>query len=130
MNTNEAIAARLKEAREKRGISQKTLAEMCGWVQSRIGNYESGARSIGADDALVLSKHLNLTPAELMFGEGSASSNWLTEKEKELIQLFKQLPESEQDRMIDLFHLRLREIDEYVEKYLKGRYKRAPDPTD
>ncbi len=25
--------------------------------------------------------------------------------------------------MIDLFQLRLKEIDDYVEKYLRGRYK-------
>ncbi|MDU3160479.1 MAG: transcriptional regulator, partial [Hafnia alvei] len=36
------------------------------------------------------------------------------------------LPESEQDRMTDTFQLRLKEIDEYVEKYLRGRLK----PTD
>ncbi|CAI2076631.1 Uncharacterised protein [Serratia marcescens] len=29
--------------------------------------------------------------------------------------------------MIDLFQLRLKEIDDYVEKYLRGRYKPAED---
>ncbi|CPR20657.1 hypothetical protein BN1221_04440 [Brenneria goodwinii] len=44
-----------------------------------------------------------------------------------MLDLFRQLPESEQDRMIDLFQVRLREIDEYVEKYLRGRFKQEDD---
>lgn len=126
MSTNEEIAARIKKARERRGISQKTLAEMCGWAQSRIGNYESGARGVGADDAKVLSKALDMPPAEIMFGEQSSSLDiLLSEKERKLIELFKQLPESDQDKMIDLFRIRLKEIDDYVEKYLRGRFSKA-----
>lgn len=124
MSVNEKIAMRLKKARERRGISQKTLAELCGWAQSRIGNYESGARSIGADDALTLSKELFLSPAELMFGEPDELPLTISEKEKELLQLFNQLPEPEQDRMIDIFQVRLEEIDEYVEKYLRSRCRK------
>jgi hypothetical protein len=29
--------------------------------------------------------------------------------------------------MIDLFQVRLKEIDDYVEKYLRGRFKSAED---
>ncbi|HCR3021408.1 TPA: helix-turn-helix domain-containing protein [Serratia marcescens] len=123
MNTNEKIAARLKLAREKRGISQKTLAEWCGWAQSRIGNYESGARNIGIDDAITLSRVLGLRPAELVFGDEDSPENWMNENQKKMLDLFNQLPEAEQERMIDLFQLRLKELDDYVEKYLRGRYK-------
>lgn len=125
MNTNEKIAARLKLAREKRGISQKTLAEWCGWAQSRIGNYESGSRNIGIDDAITLSRVLGLRPAELVFGDEDSPENWMNENQKKMLDLFNQLPEAEQERMIDLFQLRLKEIDDYVEKYLRGRYKPA-----
>ncbi|EMF7561041.1 MULTISPECIES: helix-turn-helix domain-containing protein [Serratia] len=123
MNTNEKIAARLKLAREKRGISQKTLAEWCGWAQSRIGNYESGSRNIGIDDAITLSRVLGLRPAELVFGDEDSPENWMNENQKKMLDLFNQLPEAEQERMIDLFQLRLKELDDYVEKYLRGRYK-------
>ena len=40
-----------------------------------------------------------------------------------MLNLFRQLPEAEQERMIDTFALRLKEIDDYVEKYLRGRFK-------
>lgn len=125
MNTNDQIAARLKRAREQKGISQKALAELCGWAQSRVGNYESGSRTIGIDDAISLAGALKIPPADLIFGP-EAAETWITPRHRRLIDLFDQLPESEQDRMIDLFQVRLKEIDEYVEKYLRGRYK----PTD
>ncbi|EJD4606495.1 helix-turn-helix domain-containing protein [Escherichia coli] len=125
MNINTAIAARLKQLREQKNMSQSKLAELCGWTQSRIGNYEAGRRNVGVDDAITISKALGISPAELMFGDDHAES-WLTPKHRKLITLFDQLPESEQDKMIDTFQLRLKEIDEYVEKYLRGRFK----PTD
>ncbi|WP_431731932.1 helix-turn-helix domain-containing protein [Atlantibacter hermannii] len=121
---NTSIAARLKLIREQKGISQARLADLCGWVQSRIGNYEAGRRSIGVDDAITISQALGISPAELMFGEDHTES-WLTPKHRKLLSLFDQLPETEQDRMIDTFQLRLKEIDEYVEKYLRGRFKEA-----
>lgn len=124
MNMNTSIAARLKLIREQKGISQARLADLCGWVQSRIGNYEAGRRSIGVDDAITISQALGISPAELMFGEDHTES-WLTPKHRKLLSLFDQLPETEQDRMIDTFQLRLKEIDEYVEKYLRGRFKES-----
>ncbi|HGK7507005.1 helix-turn-helix domain-containing protein [Kluyvera cryocrescens] len=122
MNINSSIAARLKQAREQKGLSQAKLAELCGWVQSRIGNYEAGRRSVGVDDAMTIAQALGINPAELIFGDDHAES-WLTPRHRKLIALFDQLPESEQDRMMDTFQLRLKEIDEYVEKYLRGRFK-------
>lgn len=126
MNINTSIAARLKMAREQKGLSQAKLAELCGWVQSRIGNYEAGRRSIGVDDAMTIAQALGINPAELIFGDDHAES-WLTPRHKKLLALFDQLPESEQDRMMDTFQLRLKEIDEYVEKYLRGRFKQADE---
>lgn len=126
MNTNVTIADRLKKAREEKGISQKKLADICGWAQSRIGNYESGSRNIGIDDAITIANALGISPVELVFGE-DVSETWLSPKHKKLLSLYDQLPESEQDRMYDLFQVRLKELDEYVEKYLRGRFKKADD---
>jgi hypothetical protein len=47
-----------------------------------------------------------------------------------MLGLFKQLPDAEQDRMIDLFQVRLKEIDDYVEKYLRGRFKPTDEESD
>ncbi|ATG16725.1 LexA family transcriptional repressor [Providencia alcalifaciens] len=69
---NEIIGERLKSIRESRGLSQAQLAKLCGYsAASRIGNYELGERKISADDALVISEALGVSPAELMFGTQS-----------------------------------------------------------
>ncbi|WP_265498101.1 LexA family protein [Providencia rustigianii] len=69
---NEIIGERLKSIRESRGLSQAQLAKLCGYsAASRIGNYELGERKISADDALLISEALGVSPAELMFGAQS-----------------------------------------------------------
>ncbi|WP_336192917.1 LexA family transcriptional regulator [Providencia stuartii] len=69
---NEIIGERLKSIRESKGLSQAQLAKLCGYsAASRIGNYELGERKISADDAIVISEVLGVSPAELMFGEQS-----------------------------------------------------------
>jgi len=125
---SETIGERLKYLRSKKNLSQAQLSKMCGWATaSRVGNYEAGVRNIGADDAVVLARVLGTTPSELLFGEPGDPSQWLDEKQTKLLELFRQLPETEQDRMIDLFQLRLKELDDYMEKYLRGRYKPADE---
>lgn len=119
----EEIGERIKALRTEKGRSQGQLAKLCGWSgASRVANYEYGNRNVGVDDALSLAKALGTTPVMILFGEQSDPSNWLTDKQKRVLSLFNQLPEAEQERMIDTFELRLKEIDEYVEKYLRGRY--------
>ncbi|MCR1832302.1 MAG: LexA family protein [Proteus vulgaris] len=69
---NEIIGERLKSIRESRGLSQAQLAKLCGYsAASRIGNYELGERKVSADDALIISEVLGVSPAELMFGAQS-----------------------------------------------------------
>ncbi|ENM6169362.1 helix-turn-helix domain-containing protein [Salmonella enterica] len=122
---NDEIAMRLKERRQKLGLSQGKLAEICGWTQSRIGNYEAGSRNVGVYDAVVLGEALGISPPELLFGEKDSSQAWLSDHHKKLLELFNQLPSSEQQRMIDLFEVRLKEIDDYVETYLRNRLKNS-----
>lgn len=70
MKRNEDIPARIKRIREEKGLSQKALAELCGWAsQSRIGNYEAGTRSVSVDDAEVIAKALGVATPELLFGD-------------------------------------------------------------
>ncbi|WP_313068404.1 helix-turn-helix domain-containing protein [Atlantibacter hermannii] len=127
----EQIGERIKTLRIQKGLNQAQAAKLCGWsTPSRLANYESGLRNVGADDAMVLARVLGTTPGELLFGERGEEDKWLTEKQREMLSLFKQLPETEQDKMIEVFQIRLKEIDEYVEKYLRGRFKPIDDQSE
>lgn len=67
MNKKQEVGLRLKQFREAQGISQKTLAEKCGWGASRIGNYEAGVRSINLDDAEIIAAVLKIKPYQILF---------------------------------------------------------------
>ncbi|WP_368913481.1 helix-turn-helix domain-containing protein [Mixta calida] len=69
----DTVGARIRHLREQRGWSQSTLARYCGWIsQSRIGNYETGARRVNVDDAVVIAAALGISPGELLFGTDSS----------------------------------------------------------
>ena len=74
---------RLRLARKSVGISQAHLAQMCGWgeAQTRIANYESGAREPTLSDIQLLAKHTGVPPEELAFG-----TTGLTGEQLELVQ--------------------------------------------
>lgn len=66
----ETLGQRIKRLRNAKGISQKALAEVCGWEsQSRIGNYESDTRTPSLADLLLLAPALGVTIADLAGGE-------------------------------------------------------------
>ena len=67
MNKKQEVGLRLKQFREDKGMSQRTLAEKCGWGASRIGNYEAGVRSINLDDAEIIASALKIQPYQLLF---------------------------------------------------------------
>jgi phage repressor protein C with HTH and peptisase S24 domain len=71
----ENLGSRIKRLRKKKGISQQTLAELCGWSsQSRIGNYESNIREPNLADLQLLAPALDVSITELMSGSGSDGS--------------------------------------------------------
>ena len=73
-NPAELYQTGLKHFREIKGISQKVLAELCGWGASRVGNYEAGVRSINLDDAETLAEHLGIAPYQILFDVNELSN--------------------------------------------------------
>ncbi|ASG01521.1 LexA family transcriptional repressor [Vibrio anguillarum] len=74
MNKKQEVGLRLKQFREAQGMSQKKLAEKCGWGASRIGNYEAGVRSINLDDAEIIASVLNIKPYQILFASSEIDS--------------------------------------------------------
>ncbi|NRG05568.1 LexA family transcriptional regulator, partial [Vibrio coralliilyticus] len=74
MSKKQEVGLRLKQFREAQGISQRTLAEKCGWGASRIGNYEAGVRSINLDDAEIIAAVLNIKPYQILFDSSEIES--------------------------------------------------------
>lgn len=74
------VGKNLKKIREAKGFSQAALADLCGWGQSRIGNYERGSNSIDIPSAKELAKALGVNVADIL----------IPSKEVDLISLINQ----------------------------------------
>ncbi|ETS31093.1 hypothetical protein BB987_09290 [Photorhabdus temperata] len=132
MKTNESVGARIKRLRNKQKMSQAALAERCGWAsQSRIGNYESGTRNVSADDAVILSKALDVSPSELMFGEqqeccvdSQLKSKELSRRQEILLELFDELPDSEADELLKTLEEKKRYYNQLLEELSQKKSKK------
>ncbi|MEX1839147.1 helix-turn-helix domain-containing protein [Enterobacter cloacae] len=114
------LVARLEEITH-RGISKAEMARIAGVTPQAVnGWFKKGV--ISKKSAIAIADAANVSVTWLL-GEKVAEDSGLKPNETKMLSLFRQLPESEQEKMIDLFTIRLREIDEYVEKYLRGRFK-------
>ncbi|MBK2955122.1 helix-turn-helix domain-containing protein [Enterobacter hormaechei] len=112
---------RLNELMKLKGATKADLARVAGVSPQSVNNWFARG-TLGKNSALKIADAYGVSVAWVL-GEEVDETLGLKEKERRLLALFNQLPEAEQDRMIDTFELRLKEIDEYVEKYLRGRYK-------
>jgi transcriptional regulator with XRE-family HTH domain len=66
------IAGRIKLARKMAGLvtQAQLLALIPGWKPSRLGNYEAGISSPGADDIRRIAEATGVSACWLMFGDG------------------------------------------------------------
>lgn len=55
---------RIREVREAAGITQARLYRQLGWSQGRLGNYESGTRKVGLQEARDVVTALNALGAQ------------------------------------------------------------------
>ena len=117
---NNQLIARLEEITQ-RGISKADMARIAGVTPQAVnGWFRKGV--ISKKSAIALAEAANVSVTWLL-GEKVSEDSGLKPNESKMLRLFRQLPEAEQERMIDTFEVRLKEIDDYVEKYLRGRFK-------
>ena len=117
---NNQLIARLEEITQ-RGISKADMARIAGVTPQAVnGWFKKGV--ISKKSAIARAEAANVSVTWLL-GEKVSEDSGLKPNESKMLRLFRQLPEAEQERMIDTFEVRLKEIDDYVEKYLRGRFK-------
>lgn len=63
-----SLGGRIKRARQARKLSQEELALALGWGQSRIANYEGGKREPTLEDIDAISRALEISSRQLLFG--------------------------------------------------------------
>lgn len=124
---------RLQQALDESGISQAELGRRVGVNSQSVSGWCSGI--FPRKDKLEMLPGALGKPLYWFFmsddEEKQLSANSggkvVSEKHLALIDLFDQLPAKEQDNMLSAFGERLKELDSFVEQYLK---RRKANPTD
>ena len=99
------FSIRLKELRNEKNISQAELAKTIGLSTGCIGMLETGKREPTSNTLSLLSDFFGVTTDYLLgreddFGNVETNAN-LSEQEKELLRLFKSLPEVRRRTILD-----------------------------
>ena len=109
---SETMYERIRRIRLEQGLTQEELALKCGYnTRSTIARIESGDRNLVASKISTIAKALNVTPSYLMDGKTETdkekSSSELSEEEKGLLELFRELPDDKQDMALEMLRAAL-----------------------
>lgn len=106
-----SVGQRIKLAREQRNMTLEEVAKRCETTKQTIFKYENEiVTNIPYDKIVLLSKALDVTPSYL-FGwdekKNSPSEPQLTEGEKILLDLFRRVPEENQQLVLQMIRAAL-----------------------
>ena len=116
MNTT-IFAERLKDTRKKHNISARELAEVVGINKSTIHRYETGDfQSIKNSVLEKIAEYLNVNPDYLIGAtdnkhtvkEAEDLLSSITDGEKMLLELFRQVPAESQQMVLDMIRIALK----------------------
>ena len=111
---SEGMAQRLKQLRQDRGLTLEQVAEVVGVGKSTVRKWETGMiANMRRDKIADLAKALGTTPAYLMGWKeeedkkDSPNDLPITEGEKMLLSLFRKIPESDQEMVLQMIRVAL-----------------------
>ncbi|EAA8522414.1 helix-turn-helix domain-containing protein [Salmonella enterica subsp. enterica serovar Give] len=117
---NPILVERLTEL-TLRGMTKSDMARIAGITpQSVNGWFKKGAMS--KESALAVADAAGVSVPWLL-GEDVGEKDGLKPDEQRLLELYRQLPEEEQQNMLRIVSLRLKELDELYAKYMGRRIK-------
>ena len=96
-----SMGTKIRELREAKGMSLEDVAKLCGTTRQAIYKYENEiVTNIPYDRIILLAKALNTTPSQLFDWEEdkkiSPDEEGLTEGERQVLELFRAIPEDQQ----------------------------------
>ena len=116
---------RLNEILEIKKLTKSDMARICGVSAQSVNNWFVRG-TIGKSSAMKLADALGVS-LEWVLGQEVGEKDGLKADEQRLLELYRQLPEDEQENMLRVFSIRLKELDAMYEKYMKGRIRSAED---
>lgn len=129
MNTLDVIAYRIKKLLAETGWSQARLGEKIGVAQQTVQRWATGKGSPTPDNLDKLAEvtghpaYWFMLPPDEEVPEGAPELTTSPEDERLLLTIYRQLPKTEQDNMLQVFSHRLKELEEWVDNFIKTRDK-------
>lgn len=112
---------RLYEILDLKKLTKSDLARICEVSAQSVNNWFVRG-TVGKGSALKLADALGVN-LEWVLGKNVDEKDGLKPEELRLLDLFRQLPEADQQDMFTAFEARLEKLDEAYEKYMRGRTK-------
>ncbi|EBD0350212.1 helix-turn-helix domain-containing protein [Salmonella enterica] len=112
------LISRLAEL-NKKGFSKTEMARIAGVSKQAVSSWFKTGR-ISKSSALAIADAAGVSVPWLL-GEDVGEKDGLKPDEQRLLELYRQLPEEEQQNMMRIFSLRLKELDELYAKYMNRR---------
>ena len=122
---NHPQVQRLNEILELKNLTKSDMARICGVSAQSVNNWFVRG-TIGKSSAIKLADALGVS-LEWILGQEVGEKDGLKPDEQRLLELYRQLPDEEQQNMLRIFAIRLKELDELYEKYIKGRIRPQRD---
>lgn len=122
---NHPQVQRLNEVLELKNLTKSDMARICGVSAQSVNNWFVRG-TIGKSSAIKLADALGVS-LEWILGQDVGEKDGLKPDEQRLLELYRQLPEEEQQNMLRIFAIRLKELDELYERYMKGRIRSHED---
>ncbi|MEB7598732.1 helix-turn-helix domain-containing protein [Raoultella terrigena] len=117
---NLVLVDRLTEI-TNRGVTKADMARIAGVTPQAVnGWFKKGV--ISKKSALAIADAMG-TSVSWLLGEDVGEKDGLKPDEQRLLELYRQLPEEEQQNMLRVVSLRLKELDELYAKYMGRRIK-------
>lgn len=115
-NFSTNLARKIKELRLSKGMTLEQVGEIVGVEKSTVRKWETGEIiNIKSDKIALLAKALSTTPAYLMGWhevEKPANNNIkITEDEQKLLDLFRKVPENQQQMVLQMISVALKSIE-------------------
>ncbi|KAB1581131.1 helix-turn-helix domain-containing protein [Serratia marcescens] len=127
------LGQRVLARRKELGLTQREAAKRTKVAHVTISQWERDETQPAGTRLFALAKALQCTPTWLMFGDEEQTpepakletSPKLSEKHRELIDLFDSLPESEQDSQLSELRARVENFNKLFEEMLKARKNKS-----
>ncbi|MCW0974123.1 helix-turn-helix domain-containing protein [Pantoea sp. JV6] len=124
------IGERIRARRKELDFTQRSLAKALKISHVSVSQWERDDSDPTGKNLFALSKVLQCSPTWILFGDDSQqpeepreTGQVLDERQKELLELFDALPESEQDAQLSEMRARVQNFNKLFEELLKARQR-------